>query len=103
MKTDSFTINYQLVPHGTDKTDLIFYNNINDIFENLLQGNSQNVICTDSNVAKISFVKDFLEKAKNASAQIVIIPAGEENKTIESVLSIIKGALEKSFSKAFIF
>ena len=100
MKTDSFTINYQLVPHGTDKTDLIFYNNINDIFENLLQGNSQNVICTDSNVAKISFVKDFLEKAKNTSAQIVIIPAGEENKTIESVLSIIKGALEKSFSRS---
>ena len=100
MQNDSFTINYQLVPHGTEKTDLIFYNNINEIFENLLQGNSQNVICTDSNVANISFVKNFLENAKNSQAQIVIIPAGEENKTIESVLSIVKGALEKSFSRS---
>ena len=100
MKTDSFSINYELVPHGTEKTDLIFYNNINKIFENLLQGNSQNVICTDSNVAKLPAVKDFLDKAKLQNAQVVIINAGEENKTIESVLSIVKGALEKSFSRS---
>ena len=100
MKTDSFSINYQLVPHGTEKTDLIFYNNINEIFENLLNECSQNVICTDSNVANISFVKNFLEKAENSQSQIIIIPAGEENKTIESVLSIVKGALEKSFSRS---
>ena len=59
MQNDSFTVNYQLVPHGTEKTDLIFYNNINKIFENLLNECSQNVICTDSNVANISFVKNF--------------------------------------------
>ena len=100
MQTDSFSINYQFVPHGTEKTDLIFYNNINEIFENLLNECSQNVICTDSNVANISFVKNFLEKAENSQSQIIIIPAGEENKTIDSVLSIIKTALKNSYSRS---
>ena len=99
MTTDLFSIKYQLVPHGTEETKILFYNTIFQIFENLLQGNSENVICTDSNVANLASVKDFLEKAKALDAQIVIIPAGEENKTIESVLKIVKSALEKSFSR----
>ena len=99
MTTDLFSIKYQLVPHGTEETKILFYNTISQIFENLLQGNSENVICTDSNVAKLPAVKDFLEKAKLQNAQVVIINAGEENKTLDSVLSIIKSALDKSFSR----
>ena len=99
MTTDLFSIKYQLVPHGTEETKILFYNTISQIFENLLQGNSENVICTDSNVAKLPAVKDFLDKAKLQNAQVVIINAGEENKTLDSVLSIIKSALDKSFSR----
>ena len=99
MITDTFSIKYQLVPHGTEETKIQFYNTIPEIFENLVQNNEQTVICTDSNVVNIPEVKTFLNKINNANVETVIIPAGEENKTIESVLSIIKAALDKSFTR----
>lgn len=99
MIIDTFSIKYQLVPHGTEETKIQFYNTIPEIFENLIQNNEQTVICTDSNVVNIPEVKTFLNKINNANVETVIIPAGEENKTIESVLSIIKAALDKSFTR----
>ena len=99
MITDTFSIKYQLVPHGTEETKIQFYNTIPEIFENLIQNNEQTVICTDSNVVNIPEVKTFLNKINNANVETVIIPAGEENKTLESVLSIIKAALDKSFTR----
>ena len=47
MITDTFSIKYQLVPHGTEETKIQFYNTIPEIFENLVQNNEQTVNNTE--------------------------------------------------------
>ena len=106
MQNKKFTLNYELMPHGTDKTELIFTKTCNEIYEEFwreFENEKELIIVTDSKIAELESVKPFLEKAKEKLIEIVTIQTGEENKTIESVLYILKNALKKSFSRQCTF
>ena len=48
-------------------------------------------------------MKKFLDLQKSKNHPVVVLPSGEENKTLDSVLSIVKAALEADFNRNSVF
>ncbi|MGP1523086.1 MAG: 3-dehydroquinate synthase [Treponema sp.] len=118
MNTSRFTIRYKAVHPGTDCTELFFYGSIEQALQNAgnmkqnaaastAQGatslKQRRLYITDEQVASLSPVKSFLQKQKEGGAPVCIVKAGEEHKSIDSVLKIVKTALDNNLNRSSIF
>ena len=126
MHEDSiFTIKYRRQFIATPKTRIHFFGGNPSLTEIFLESapNERRLFVTDTNVARLESVSDFLnnfgfdasmiseDKACAAfSGQgefkddaLIVIPAGEAFKTIESVLAIVRAALDRAFGRKDIF
>lgn len=104
MNTSRFTIRYKAVHPGTDCTELFFYGSIERALQNAGTSITQRrLYITDEQVASLSPVKSFLQKQKEGGAPVCIVKAGEEHKSIDSVLKIVKTALDNNLNRSSIF
>ena len=110
MNTSRFTIRYKAVHPGTDCTELFFYGSIEQALQNAgnMKQNAaslkqRRLYITDEQIASLSPVKSFLQKQKEEGAPICIVKAGEEHKSIDSVLEIVKTALDNNLNRSSIF
>lgn len=111
-------IKYKPLFIGTKKTKICFYDSTPDITF-LLKSKQKKLFVTDQTIFKLdslqTFFKNFTELKttntgntpytiyKNEKHGLIVIPQGEEYKTIDTVLSIIKTALDFSLTRKDIF
>ena len=100
---ENFNINYPMIHQGTEKTEVVFYQNERELFSNIIDTENKHIYVTDSNIALLPEVKKFLDLQKFKNHPVVVLPSGEENKTLESVLTIVKAALEADFNRNSVF
>ncbi|MBD5439995.1 MAG: 3-dehydroquinate synthase [Treponema sp.] len=126
MHEDSiFTIKYRRQFIATPKTRIHFFGGDPSLTEIFLEcsPNERRLFVTDTNVARLESVSDFLKnfgfeasmisEDKNCAVfsgqgefkddALIVIPAGEAFKTIESVLAIVRAALDRAFGRKDIF
>lgn len=130
MHEDSiFTIKYRRQFIATPRTRIHFFGGNPALTETFLgekksAPNARRLFVTDTNVARLESVSDFLKNfafdASMISADkacavfsgqgelfkddaLIVIPAGEAFKTIESVLAIVRAALDRAFGRKDIF
>lgn len=126
MKSNNFTIRYPS-DSGFNHSCIQFFEGEPDLAALFSKDSSRRVFVTDSNVAELSSLQNFIgqfetfikcedEKSSllsvsrtagvsdSASGNIlVVIKAGESFKTINSVLAIVKAALDANFDRNCIF
>ncbi|MBO5137361.1 MAG: 3-dehydroquinate synthase [Spirochaetaceae bacterium] len=121
MTNDIISIKYSAVNPGTEKTDILFYNETTSesIAQSLISENTtvSRIFVTDTTVAALplmeSFVKYFgitpstppKQNAVYQSAKdvLLVIGPGESFKTIENVLLIVKTALQNNLQRSSVF
>lgn len=123
MTFDEKIISYPPVHPGTDRTFIRFYSENPDLNSVFYPADSENlpqrIFVTDTTVASLDFVKPFIEnfhgenysrpKIENGFVGnrgkdvLVILGAGEPFKTIESVLQIVKAALDNNGQRSAVF
>lgn len=131
MHEDSvFTIKYRRQFIATPKTRIHFFGGNPSLTEIFLESapNERRLFVTDTNVARLESVSDFLrnfgfdasmisaDKIKKGNCLVfagadglfkddalVVIPAGEAFKTVETVLAIVRAALGRAFGRKDIF
>ena len=114
-KTDSYSINYEPLPHGASGTEISFFSGTPDLVS-LFESKTENrrLFVTDTNIASLDCMEQFVKQfgiqdtrvsgtGKCGNNVLIIINYGEENKTIETVLSIVKAALDAAFTRKDIF
>lgn len=128
----NFTIKYRRQFIAAPQTRISFFSGnpaLTEIFraEKKSAANIRRLFVTDTNVAQLESVSEFLgnfgfdanalpsEKADRqkplvfaglkefSGDALVVIPAGEEFKTVENVLAIVRSALDEAFSRKDIF
>ncbi len=103
MLSDPISIKYPSIHIGTKITKTFFYEGIPDFLSLYTKTNvdkSRRFFVTDTTIAELDFMKPFLQSLKNNKKNgLLILKPGEKYKTIDSVLSIIKAALEKNFTR----
>ncbi len=111
---ESFDLNYP-VDSGFKKTKINFYSGKPDLVDFYFSNESlkncapQRLFVTDTNVAKLDFMQDFInhpefqKKSESQKNLLLVLPAGESYKNIENVLAIIKTALEHNFNRNCLF
>ncbi|MBQ0166538.1 MAG: 3-dehydroquinate synthase [Treponema sp.] len=116
MQHESMKIPYSAVHPGTEATEIFFYNDCKDVFETLKKGREvlaydgsflrteeiRRVYVTDTNVAALPQVHQFLESIPDSSVSIVL-DAGEEAKTFENVLKIVTKAIDAGMTRTSVF
>ncbi|MCR5319408.1 MAG: 3-dehydroquinate synthase [Treponema sp.] len=123
MDSNEFILKYA-EDSGFDKTCIYFYSgspNLNKVFYSTSDGQSTQprLFVTDTSIARLDSIKDFIslfECGEGASAKgsgclkegsvlqygndyLLILGAGEKFKTIDSVLTIVRTALERNFTR----
>ena len=109
---ESHNIKYQPLYIGTAQTEIHFFEGKPD-FSGLFS-DERRLFVTDTNVAPLPSMKDFISSfgisqpdkessGMNGNNALLIVPAGESFKTIETVLKIVKTALDLSFTRKDIF
>lgn len=127
-----FTIKYRRQFIATPETRIQFFGGspaLSELFLNEKKSspNTRRLFVTDTNVARLESVSDFLkrfgfdanliraEKTENtkhmvfpgrdefAGDVLVVIPAGEAFKTIETVLGMVRAALDEAFGRKDVF
>ena len=102
-----FTIKYPAVHPGTDSTAIVFHQNEIDLNAVLHPGEAhedgyRRFFITDATVATLpatqTFIRSF-DDGKCGEDCLLILGSGEPYKTIESVLTIIKTALDAGFTR----
>lgn len=116
-------INYPPVHPGTDRTFIRFYSGAPDLNAIFYTGDKesqpQRIFVTDTSVGALPAVKPFVDffrgedfshpkieagfVGKRGKDVLVILGAGEPYKTIESVLAIIKAALDNNGQRSAVF
>jgi 3-dehydroquinate synthase len=104
---NEFNIKYPPVHPGTDSTRIFFYSGVPDLLSVLRPGEihedgQRRFFITDATVATLSSVQPFIEKFDEGKCNkdaILILGSGEPYKTIESVLTIVKTALEEDYTR----
>ncbi|MCR5622665.1 MAG: 3-dehydroquinate synthase [Treponema sp.] len=94
---------------GFSKTDIRFFTGEADLAS--LYGDKDDVnLCrlfvTDENVAALPAVRIFVDRLTASPLQndaLLVLKAGEASKTIESVLAIVRTALEHNFTRSSVF
>lgn len=120
MKSNKFLIHYP-VNSGFENSCISFFDGEPDLLSLFKNDSSKRVFVTDTNVAELSSVEGFIstfetfitcedEKSPLVSVGrnecgniLVVIRAGEAYKTIDSVLAIVKAALDGNFDRNCIF
>ncbi len=121
MTNDIFSIKYSAVNPGTEKTDILFYedDSAQIIAASLNPGktNAPRLFVTDTTVAALPLMADFINAFGLSPTEIIeegsvfhcgldaliIIGPGEPNKTIENVLAIVKAALDSGLQRSNYF
>ncbi|HZK20367.1 MAG TPA: 3-dehydroquinate synthase family protein [Treponemataceae bacterium] len=119
MYEDKLEIFYEAIHPNTNKTTIVFYQSIEQSLQALFANEVINgidnkpvtlntpdlrrVFVTDTNIYERAPVKKFIHNLDTNKHSVIILPAGEEHKTIESVLKIAKTALEHSHMRNSIF
>ncbi len=121
MQYDEKIVNYPSVNPGTEKTSIRFYSgkpDLQSVFYADTEVAQQRIFVTDTSVASLSFMYDFISKFKDDENKtqikqnwtgryekdlLVILGPGEKFKTIESVLFIIKTAIDFSAQRSALF
>ncbi len=98
MNSDTFTLSYPPVYCGTEKTD-IFFSGAPDF--DTLGTEKPRIFVTDEHVASIPAVAELLDSQKNTPR--VVLKPGEKEKTADTVLSIVKTALEARLPRSALF
>ncbi len=107
-KTSSFILKYP-ENSGFDKTDIIFYSGtpeLEKIYFDCEKTYPNRLFVTDTNIASLDCMKTFLSRVEANDAQgdrLLVLGAGEKYKTIESVLEIVKKALDANFNRNCVF
>lgn len=126
MKSNNFTIKYP-VNSGFEPSHIHFLEGNPDLLSFFKNDSARRVYVTDSNVADLSTLQNFIEQfetvisfndekspllsvSRTAEDSVltsgnilVVIRAGESYKTIDSVLAIVKAALDYNFDRNCIF
>lgn len=130
MQHEVMKISYSAVHPGTDATELFFFDECRNVFDELSRPeelraydgsvirteNVRRVYVTDTNVAAIPAVHAFLEQTtgvsaggpgtysvSDGSAVCVILPSGEQAKTIDNVLKIVSAAIDAGMTRTSVF
>ncbi len=123
MNFEEKIIAYPPVHPGTDRTFIRFYSGEPDLKYVFYPEGSENlpqrIFVTDTTVASLPFLCDFIDNfrgenysrakiengfvGKNGRDVLVILGAGEPFKTIESVLQIVKAALDNNAQRSAVF
>ncbi|MBP5438991.1 MAG: 3-dehydroquinate synthase [Treponema sp.] len=123
MESNEFILKYA-EDSGFDKTCIYFYSgspNLNKVFYSTSDGKDTQprLFVTDTSIARLDSIKDFIslfECGEGTSAKgsgclkegsvlqygndyLLILGAGEKFKTIDSVLTIVRTALERNFTR----
>ncbi|AEE17011.1 3-dehydroquinate synthase [Treponema brennaborense] len=118
MTQDTFSITYTAVHPGTDKTDIVFCGDTDShaFADAYAPGKSAEprLFVTDETVASLPLLKDFTaaftqeppragKTYLSGNDALLVLGAGEPYKTIESVLAIIRAALENNLQRSSVF
>lgn len=103
MNTSRFTIRYKAVHPGTERTEILFYGRIEQALQSTACTKQNRLYITDEHIAALSPVKNFLEKKKNEGSPVCIVKAGEQYKSVETVLEIVKTALDNNLNRSSTF
>ncbi len=92
---------------GFEKTDIIFHNGTPDLPACFQEGECR-LFVTDTTVAALPCMKDFISSfdgdvRTGSNDVLLVLGAGEAHKTIESVLAIVRAALEHNFTRSSVF
>lgn len=101
MKHEKFSIQYPPVHINTEKTSILYFDSIKELTEKLFFENQNVLFISDETIAALPSLKDFFESLPKE--RTLILPAGEEHKTIENVLVILERAMELSMTRASCF
>lgn len=105
----NFTINFQAINPGTEKTDIFFYKGTPDLISIYNPGKESSVrrcFVTDATVATLPVLSDFINLFTDGVCGddiLVILGSGEAFKTIENVLQIVSNAVDAGFTRKDIF
>lgn len=108
-KIKNIQVKYPTINVGTDITQVFFNNEIPNLLEIYKPGNNQGqrrCFVTDATVATLPFMKEFISTFKDGNCgpdELVILGSGEAYKNIESVLTIVKTAVNAGFSRSDLF
>lgn len=108
-KKNALTISYPATYPGTEKTQIHFYSDKADLVSLYNPGSDNSVrrcFVTDATVATIPAVTPFIEKFEDGVCGedlLIILGSGEPYKTLESVLEIVKTAVDAGFSRKDLF
>lgn len=105
MSTDVFKINYPAIFSGTEKSEIKFLKGTPDltsIFHPGEDNSCRQFFVTDATVASLECMQDFIRKFDDdvcGRDLLIVLGSGEPYKTIESVLTIVKKAIDAGFSR----
>lgn len=115
---ESLKIKYKPLFVGTEKSKLYFYSS-NPSLDFLLESKKKKIFVTDQTIFNLELLKPFFNNFKKESDKstggtdysvyscdkhgLVVIPAGEKYKTMDSVLSIVKTALDFNLTRKDMF
>ena len=124
MQHEMMKVSYSAVHPGTEATQIFFYDECSNVFSELAKPEEvraydgslirteklRRVYVTDTNVAALPAVRAFLESVTdpdgtgNAEGSVcVILPAGEQAKTIDNVLKIVSAAIDAGMTRTSVF
>ncbi|MCQ2572374.1 MAG: 3-dehydroquinate synthase [Treponema sp.] len=109
MDKKTFTVNYPAIYSGTDKSHITFYDRTPDLVSLYKPGEDKGAryfFVTDSTVGSLPCMEPFVQKfddGKCGKDSLIILGSGEKYKTIDTVLEIIRQALEHGFNRKDIF
>lgn len=105
MSNDTFTIDYSKSLLNAVKSEVTFYNETPDLksfyFSENSNKTSKRLFITDAKVASLECMQSFIELFSDGIYQndsLIILGSGEAYKNIDTVISIIKTAMELGFN-----
>ena len=109
LNNNSMTVTYPSIYVGTNETQIFFTNstpNLTEIYKPGKNNFQRRCFVTDATVATlpcmVDFIKNFTDgKCKND--ELIILGSGEAYKNIESVLTIVKTAVDAGFARKDLF
>lgn len=107
--SSNFQISYPAIFNGTEKSEVVFLeknDTILSVFEPGRNNYPRRFFVTDATVASLECMQEFIAKFDDGICNgdlLLILGSGEPYKTIETVLEIIKKAINAGFSRSDLF
>lgn len=109
MSENTFEISYPAIYSGTEKSNIQFFDGTPDLkslFEPGKEGKQRRFFVTDATVATLDCLKSFIDCFDDdvcGKDLLMVLGSGEAYKTIDSVLRIIKAAIDAGFTRNDVF